>query len=244
MREIELDVHTHTIVSGHAYGTLTEMVKAAAEKGLKLFGITEHAKGIPGTCEDIYFHNMRVVPREMEGLRLLLGSEINILDYEGTLSLGERYIRCLDLRIAGIHSLCYEFGTKAQNTRAVVKAMENPAVDIISHPDDGKCPLDYEEVVLASKENHTLLEVNNNGLRHPESHLHAGENVREYLTLCKKYQVPVILGSDAHYMNDIANYDAIWPALADTDFPPQLIMNYSAEGFLKFLRQNREREKG
>jgi putative hydrolase len=43
--QIELDVHTHTIASGHAYGTINEMAKAASEKGLKLLGITEHAKG-------------------------------------------------------------------------------------------------------------------------------------------------------------------------------------------------------
>lgn len=61
----ELDVHTHTLASGHAYGTIREIAQAASEKGLKLLGITEHAKGIPGTCDDIYFQNLRVVPRSM-----------------------------------------------------------------------------------------------------------------------------------------------------------------------------------
>ena len=41
MKPIELDVHTHTVASGHAYATLTEMAKAASQKGLKLLGITE-----------------------------------------------------------------------------------------------------------------------------------------------------------------------------------------------------------
>ena len=45
-----LDVHTHTVASGHAFSTLQEMAVAASEKGLKLLGITEHAPGIPGTC--------------------------------------------------------------------------------------------------------------------------------------------------------------------------------------------------
>ena len=39
MRDI-LDVHTHTIASGHAYNTMREMAKAASEKGLELLGIT------------------------------------------------------------------------------------------------------------------------------------------------------------------------------------------------------------
>ena len=36
-----LDVHTHTVASGHAFSTLQEMAVAASEKGLKLLGITE-----------------------------------------------------------------------------------------------------------------------------------------------------------------------------------------------------------
>ena len=49
----KLDVHTHTIVSGHAYSTMQEMAREAAERGLKILGITEHAPGIPGTCDPI-----------------------------------------------------------------------------------------------------------------------------------------------------------------------------------------------
>ena len=56
--KIELDVHTHTIASGHAFSTLQEMAQAAADKGLKVLGITEHSPGIPGTCHPIYFRNL------------------------------------------------------------------------------------------------------------------------------------------------------------------------------------------
>ena len=38
---IELDMHTHTLASGHAFSTLQEMAQAASDKGLKLLGITE-----------------------------------------------------------------------------------------------------------------------------------------------------------------------------------------------------------
>lgn len=51
--KIELDMHTHTLASGHAYSTIQEMARAGAEKGLKLLGITEHTSGIPGTCDPI-----------------------------------------------------------------------------------------------------------------------------------------------------------------------------------------------
>ena len=45
--DILLDVHTHTIVSGHAFSTLTEMATEARRRGLKVFGITEHAPSLP-----------------------------------------------------------------------------------------------------------------------------------------------------------------------------------------------------
>ena len=47
------DLHTHTIASGHAYGTITEMVHAAALKNLPILGITEHAPSMPGSCGEM-----------------------------------------------------------------------------------------------------------------------------------------------------------------------------------------------
>ena len=126
--DCKLDVHTHTLASGHAYSTLQEMVHSAAEKGLEILGITEHAPGIPGTCDPIYFRNLHVVPRNLYGVRLLLGAELNILDAEGTLDLDEEYYRMLDIRIAGIHSLCWKGGTTDENTTGMVNAIPLPGV--------------------------------------------------------------------------------------------------------------------
>ncbi|MDY5327796.1 MAG: PHP domain-containing protein, partial [Bacteroidaceae bacterium] len=109
--KIRLDVHTHTVMSGHAFSTVQEMAREAARQGLDILGITEHGPNIPGTCNPIYFRNLHVVPREMYGVRLLLGAELNILDTHGTLDLDEYYYRMLDLRIAGIHSVCWQGGT-------------------------------------------------------------------------------------------------------------------------------------
>ena len=60
-----LDIHTHTLASGHAYGTIREMAQAAGERGLQLLGISEHAPGIPGTVEPFYYLNLSVIPREL-----------------------------------------------------------------------------------------------------------------------------------------------------------------------------------
>ena len=115
-----LDVHTHTIASGHAYSSLQEMTLAAKEKGLEILGITEHGPNIPGTCDPIYFRNLHCVPRQLYGIKLMLGAELNILNTQGDIDLDEDYWRILDIRIAGIHSLCWKGGTKEENTQGVM----------------------------------------------------------------------------------------------------------------------------
>lgn len=75
-----LDVHTHTIASGHAYNTIKEMAQSASEKGLELLGITEHAMKMPGTCHSFYFANLKMLERKMFGVEMLFGVELNILN--------------------------------------------------------------------------------------------------------------------------------------------------------------------
>jgi len=234
---IELDMHTHTIASGHAYSTLQEMAKAGAEKGLKLLGITEHTPGIPGTCDPIYFRNLHVVPRQMYGIELMLGAEINILDAKGNIDADEELMRRLDIRIAGIHLLCYEHGTREENTYGMVKVIRHPYIQIISHPGDGTAQLDFEPMVLASKECGTLLEINNSSLKPTRNKVDARNNNLEILRLCKHYEVPVILGSDAHISFDVANYEYLYPLLQETEFPEELIVNRSVEVFRNCLKK-------
>ncbi|MGB8455929.1 MAG: phosphatase [Anaerocolumna sp.] len=233
--KVELDVHTHTLASGHAYGTIREMAQTASEKGLKLLGITEHAQGIPGTCHDIYFQNLRVVPRNMFGIELMLGAEINILDYEGTLSMSGELMDKLDIRIAGIHPFCYKAGTIEQNTNAVLKAIKNPRINIISHPDDGKCPLEYEPIVIAAKENSVLLELNNNSLNPVMNRLNARENNIRMLKLCMQYEVPILISSDAHDPVDVARFDFVSGVLKEAEFPKELIINREVSIFKKYI---------
>lgn len=235
--EPKLDIHTHTIASGHAYSTLQEMVAAAKQKNLEILGITEHAPGIPGTCNPIYFRNLHVVPRQIDGLRLMLGAELNILDTRGTLDLSEEYYRMLDVRIAGIHSLCWQGGTVEENTQGMIAAIRNPWTHIISHPGDGTAELLFEPIVLAAKQTHTLLEINNSSLNPRRGKTMAVRNNLEILRLCKRYDVPVILGSDAHISFAIAEYGFIWPLIHETEFPKELIVNYDTERFLSHIAQ-------
>ncbi len=239
--EFKLDMHTHTIASGHAYATVLEMIRAAADRGLELLGITEHAQGLPGTCGNMYFQNMRVIPRKMYGMEIMMGAEINILDYNGTLSLEEEFIdKNLDIRIAGIHDLCYDIGTVSQNTQAIVKAIENPQVDIISHPDDSRIPIDYETIVDAAKENHTLLEVNNSSLDCLSSRVGAWDNLQVMLKICEDKKVPVIADTDSHFADAVGVFDHVSVLLKEIDFPEELVVNRSVDLLKAEIRKHRE----
>ena len=235
MKQILLDAHTHTIASGHAYSSLQEMVQAAADKGLQVLGITEHGPSVPGTCPLTYYRNMFVVPRQMYGVRILMGCEVNILDNDGLLDLTDEYLDRLDIAIAGIHGNCWKGGTKDENTAGMIRIIQNPKIHIISHPGDGTAELDFEQLVLAAKEAHTLLEINNHSLAPQRKKTIAHDNNLELLRLCKQNNVPTILGSDAHISFQIADYTNLYPLLAEVDFPDDLIMNYSPTRFFEYL---------
>lgn len=227
--EYVLDLHTHTIASGHAYNTLREMAKAASDKGLSVLGITEHAPKMPGTCHSFYFHNLKTVPRELYRIRLLLGSEVNIMDFEGNIDLEERDLKGMDIIIASLHTPCIKPGSVRENTTAYLKAMENPYVNIIGHPDDGRYPVDYRALVEGAKEKGKVLELNNHSLDPKCFRRDARENDLKMLELCKEYAVPVIMGSDAHFDTLIGEFSMAKKLLEEVDFPEELVLNRSVE---------------
>lgn len=237
-----LDAHTHTLASGHAYSTIREMAYAAAEKGLELLGITEHAPNMPGTCHAFYFENIKVVNRNMCGVELLLGAELNILDFKGNIDLELRTLKKMDIIIASLHAPCIKPGTREQNTAAYVHAMRNPYINIIGHPDDSRYPVFYKDLVLGAKENGVLLELNNSSLRPNGARLDPLDNDIEMLELCKTYGVPIVLGSDAHVDMDVGEFDQAEKLLEQLDFPEELVVNRSVEEIKKYV--NRYKKSG
>ena len=147
-----IDTHTHTIASGHAYNTIDEMTRKAAQIGLPAIAFTEHTPKMPGSCGKLYFSNFKVLPREKFGVRRLFGCEANIMDYDGTLDMPDTLLEKMDIVIASFHIPCICPGTKEQNTQALVQVLENPLVDIIGHPDDSRYPVDFEQAQRAAEQ--------------------------------------------------------------------------------------------
>ena len=234
--KVEIDTHCHTIMSGHAYNTLREMAKMAADKGLKGLAITDHAPEMPGGTHLFYFNNLRVVPRELYGIKLLLGAELNIMNAEGKVDLPNKVIQKLDITIASMHTPCYKGEmTKEEVTGAYIKVMERGDIDIIGHPDDGRYAVDYLALVQAAKEHHVLLELNNSSLNPNGFRPDTRENDETMLRYCMQYDVPIILGSDAHVEEDVAEFSRARLLLEEICFPEELVVNDSLEKLLPYL---------
>ena len=230
-----IDTHTHTIARGHAYNTIDEMTRKAAQIGLPAIAFTEHTPKMPGSCGKLYFSNFKVLPREKFGVRRLFGCEANIMDYDGTLDMPDTLLEKMDIVIASFHIPCICPGTKEQNTQALVQVLENPLVDIIGHPDDSRYPVDFETVVRAAKQNNKFLELNNTSLKPDGPRSGARENDLCMLKLCMEHGVMITLGSDAHVEEDICNFSYAEELLKEVHFPDQLIANLDLDRFTALL---------
>lgn len=237
-----VDTHSHTLVSGHAYSTINEMILGAKEKGLEALAITEHAPKMPGTCHQFYFSNYKVLPREKYGVHVLFGTELNILDSEGTVDLPENLLAKMDICIASIHMPCYGLSKgMEENTKAYVYAMKNPYVNIIGHPDDGRYPVDMEVLARTAKEEGVLLEINNSSLRPDGFRENTVENAREMLKWCKHYGTMVTVGSDAHIDLDAGNFEEAYKLFESIDFPEELVATTSFEKLKQYTNLYKNR---
>ncbi len=229
-----IDVHTHTMAGGHAYSTLQENIQEAQKKGLKILGYSEHGPKMPGGPHIFHIANQRVIPRNIEGMIILKGCEANIIDYDGNVDIPEEIANKLDYMIASLHDVCIENGGIDNNTRAIMKAMENPNVMIIGHPGNPQFPIHVEDVIKRAKELNVLIEINNSsfGSSRPGSK----ERCLNIAELCMHHQVDIILGSDSHISYSIGDFTVAVSELEKIGFDEQLIMNTKFEKFLSFLQ--------
>ena len=144
------DLHTHTLASTHAYSSLTEMVRAASERGLYAIAITDHGKAMPGSPRDWYFGNLREVPLRYRGVLTLAGMEANVLDFEGRLDLEPGDARALDWVVASIHHLPLE-GLQNPDvekcTHLWSQVAKDPRVHVIGHSGDPQFAYDVDKVI-------------------------------------------------------------------------------------------------
>ncbi len=92
------DVHTHTLYSRHAYSTIEENVRAAAEAGLEILGSADHFSGMLYPEQHLrnfqYLINMGVWPRIWHGVTVLHGCEADVVGLDGSLFGQDIVVHC------------------------------------------------------------------------------------------------------------------------------------------------------
>jgi len=204
LSDIRGDLHAHTNWSDGTR-TIDEMAQAAAARGREYLSISDHSPGravANGLTLERLREQARAIKavREKYGIRLLCSSEVDIRA-DGTLDWPDEVLAELDIVVASIHS---SFRASAeQQTQRLLKAIENPFVNIIGHPTgtlieerDGY-EFDAEAVFAAAARSGTALEINANPAR---LDLPADLARRARLLGCT-----ISIDTDAHHTGDLDN---------------------------------------
>jgi DNA polymerase (family 10) len=164
--DIRGDLHTHTDLTD-GVSSLADMLAAARSRGYEYYAVTDHAKDLPMqrmTDEKMITQRERLRELASDGSMVLLhGTELNI-DPDGGVDWDAGFLAGFDLCVASVHS---HFNQSSEAmTRRLVRACENPYVNVIGHPTTrllGKRPAidaDFDAVFAAAARTGTALEVN------------------------------------------------------------------------------------
>ncbi len=200
MEEIKGDLHIHTMWSDGA-NTVREVAIAAREKGYEYIGISDHSQSLKvagGVSKDSFFQRIReirAVDEEMPEIKVLAGTEVDILP-DGTLDYPDEFLRELDVVIASVHS---NFKQEEESmTKRIMKAMENPFVDIIGHPtgrllgEREAYRINMEKLLHHAAKTGTAMEIN----AYPDRMDLKDTHVR----MAKDMGVKLVIGTDAHHL--------------------------------------------
>lgn len=126
--------------------------------------------------------------------RILSGAEVNIKK-DGTLDISSNILDKLDIVGAAIHSN-FSLPIEVQTDR-LIKAAQNPSVDIIFHPTgrvinrrDGY-PIDMSKLIEITRDTKTVLEI--------DAHYNRLDLRDEYIRMAIENEVKLVIDSDAHH---------------------------------------------
>lgn len=255
---LSCDIHTHTIFSAHAYSTIEENVYWAAERGLQVLGSADHLSSMVTACpNDLrsfqFFINQDIWPRIWSGVLVLRGAEADIVSLDGSLFgedtpvtldiAGDSYSRQhslfdlvtlnLDYLVASVHNpQIAEGATLAQATEMYINALEHPKVFMLGHTGRSGVPFDIDEVLLAAKAKHKIIEINNHSLEHGVDTEHWAA-CRKIAERCAELGVGIGVSTDAHIGMAIGKLDHARKMLDEIHFPLDLIVTRDRETLLR-----------
>lgn len=206
--DIQGDLHCHSDWDGGA-NSIEEIMKAVQEKGYHYVGISDHTKFLRiehGLDEKQLLAQHEVIKTLNEKLKksninftILHGCETNILS-DGSLDISNKILAQLDYVVAGIHSQMKM--SQAEMTQRLLKAIQNPNIDIISHPTGrlinkrGEYLINLEKILKAAKKYRTILEVNSSPVRLDLN----DKNIKKAI----KLGVRLVINTDSHQLDQLS----------------------------------------
>jgi len=239
---LPVDLHTHTVSSGHAYSTVREIVATAAHRGMEMVAITDHGPALPGGPHEYHFRNLKALPAIIDGVRVLKGVEANIVGDDGALDLPDEILERLDIVAVALHpGSDFEGGDISRNTKALLGAIAHPMVDMITHPGNQSYPVDIESVVEAARENDVIVELNDFSFSGNGSRQGSEDAERRFVWDAHEAGVPIAINSDAHYHLQVGIFQSAGPVARDLGLCEEDFINSSADRVLEFLLAKRSR---
>lgn len=230
----EVDTHTHTYASGHAYSTITENALAAKNSGIKLLCTTDHAESMPGAPHYWFFSNQRVIPRFLHGVGIIRGVEANIMSTSGDIDVHPSSFGSLDWVIGSFHEPVFSPSGRSAHTRALMNIIRSGKVDALGHLGNPNFDFDFKAVARCAADHNVAIEINNSTLR---GHSRVGSIDRCYTIAEEVNQAGgyVTTGSDSHFYDTIGQFEETRHLLESVAMPTDKIITYTARQFLDFL---------
>nr|MDO8097602.1 DNA polymerase/3'-5' exonuclease PolX [Candidatus Njordarchaeota archaeon] len=166
-KDLRGDLQIHTNWTDGA-NPIQEMAEEAKRIGLEYIVISDHSKGLAMTGglddEKLLKQGAEIdkANEKINGFRILKGVELNIMK-DGSLDISDKTLEQLDFVAAAVHSNLNM--NKDEMTKRVLKAMENPNVDMICHPTERQIQvrepvqIDIERLIQAAKDTRTVLDI-------------------------------------------------------------------------------------
>ncbi len=200
LKDMKGDLHCHSNWNGGKQ-SIEEMAEMAMSLGYKYIGISDHTKYLHiehGLNENQLLQQKKEIKKlnakfGSRGFQILHGCEANILN-DGSIDIKDEVLAQLDYVIAGVHST--HKMPKEQMMKRIATAMENPNVDIISHPTGrlvgrrDEYQHDFDLMLKVAKKTGTILEINASPHR---------LDLRDiYIHRAKNEGVKMIINTDSH----------------------------------------------
>lgn len=212
LKDIKGDLHLHDnfpIEPSHDMGTsnIKEITDMAKKLEYEYVGISDHSPAVAGHSEKDIITIIKKYSRLIEqfnysnrGIRVLKLLEVDIQP-DGQLSVPDEGLKLLDFVIASIHS--NHQIPKAEMTKRILKALENPYMKVLGHPTGRlinkreSIEADWESIFKYAAANNKALEINS----YPDR-LDLPDNL---VRIAKSFGVKFVIDTDSHQAYDMTN---------------------------------------